>query len=51
MEDLLEKIKIRKVILIYISTMIFTFMILQMPFFKNIYFKCFNSYLGLYYIF
>ncbi|MEY8416921.1 type II CAAX endopeptidase family protein [Tissierella praeacuta] len=44
MEDLLEKIKIRKVVLIYISAVIFTFIILQMPSVKNIYLK--NKYFG-----
>lgn len=39
MDNLFEKIKIRKIVLIYISAVILTFIIIQIPFAKNAYLK------------
>lgn len=39
MDTLFEKIKIRKIVLVYFSAVILTFIILQMPFAKNAYLK------------
>jgi len=45
MENLFEKVKIRKIVLVYISAVLLTFVILQIPFAKNTYLmdKCFGE--------